>query len=125
MRPKAGAFRYTHLVHQPAPERAAGILLRLETTGAHKAIAIACLAARKIDLVDHAVAIKGMITPKRLMDLVFGIAQIHAVNVVRNAAFNHRKVCCRDLFMLRRPRTVEIGVVARLQRCFHRWQFVD
>ena len=74
---------------------------------------------------DHAVAIKGMITPKRLMDLVFGIAQIDAVNVVRNAAFDDLKVSRGDLFMLRRPRTVEIGVVARLQRCFHRGQFVD
>ena len=125
MRAKAGSFRHTHLVHQPAPQRAAGILLRLKTTGAHEAIAIACLTTRKINLVDHAVAIKGMITPKRLVKLVFRVAQIDAVNVVRNAAFDHRKVRRGDLFMLRRPRTVEIGVVARLQRCFHRWQFVD
>ena len=59
------------------------------------------------------------------MDLVFGVAQVDAVNVVRNATFDHLKVRCRDLFMLRRPRTVEIGVVARLQRRFHRWQSID
>ena len=59
------------------------------------------------------------------MQLVFGVAQIDAVNIVGNAALDHIKVGRGDFRMLRRPRPVEIGMVARLQRCFHRRQFIN
>ena len=61
-----------------------------------------------------------MITAKRLVQLVFGVAQIDAVNIVGNAALNDLKIGGGNFLMLRRPRPVEIGVVARLQRCFDR-----
>ena len=64
---------------------------------------------------DHPIAIKRVIATERLVELIFGIAQIDAVNVGRNCAFDHVKRGGRHFFMLRRPSPIQIGMIARAQ----------
>src|SRR3989344_4874769 len=116
MRAETGAARQAGLVLQAAPVRPARLLLRLEAARADETVAIMRLAAAEIDLVDHAVAVERVIFAQRLVNLVLGIAQINAVEILRDRALDHLEVISVDLFILRGPCTGQIGVVARLKR---------
>ena len=63
---------------------------------------------------DHPVAIEGMIFAERLVELILGIAEIDAVEIGGDRAFDHVEIERGHLFVLRRPGMVEIGMVARL-----------
>ena len=88
--------------------------------GAHETVAIADLAARNADLVDHGIAIERVMATERLVHRVFGVAQIYAVNVQRHFAFDHFQRVNRYLFVQRSPGAGEIGVVRWLERVFQR-----
>ena len=120
MRAKAGAFGGAVRVHQPAPQRFARDLFSLKALGANKAVAIARLTARDAHLVDHRVAIERMMPAERLVHWVFGVAQIDAVDIRRNFAFDHFQLVDIHFFMLRRPRAREVRVVAWLKAGFDR-----
>ena len=104
MRSKTGAFGGAVRVHQPAPQALARNLFGFETLGAHKAVAIARFAARNADLMDHRVAIKRVVSAKRLMHRVFGVAQIDAVHIRRDGALDHVQLVDIHFLMKRRPR---------------------
>ncbi len=120
MRAEAGALRRPPRVHQPAPQALPRDLLRLEAMGAHEAVAIARLAAADIDLMDHRIAIEGMMAAQRLVHLVFGVAQIDPVDVRRNRALDHWQFSHVHFLVQRRPRSGQIGVVRRLKAGLHR-----
>ena len=65
---------------------------------------------------DHPVTIKRVIAAQWLVQLVFGVAQIDSVKVGRNAPRNKPKVRRGHFLMLGGPCTVEIGVIAGLER---------
>ena len=114
MRAKPWALRCARPVHQPAPQRSPDILLGLKAACAHEAVAVRRATAREIDLVDHPVAIEGMIFAERLVQLILGIAEIDAVEIGGDRTFDHVEIERGHLFVLRRPGVVEIGMVARL-----------
>src|SRR5258706_7632789 len=76
VRAEARAFGEMDGIGKPTPQRTARFLLRRKAARAHEAVAIGGAAAVKIDLVDHRVAVEGMETAERLVDLIFGVAQI-------------------------------------------------
>ena len=112
---EAGTLGEGDRIGQAAPERALGLLFRLEAAGAHEPVAVAGPAVLEGDLMDHAVAVEGVIAPQRLVDLVFGIAQVDPVDVRRDGAFDDVQILGIHLLVQGRPGPVEIGVVAGLQ----------
>ncbi len=115
VRPEARPQAQRRRIGQAAPQRAAGLLLGRKAAGAHEAVAIAGEAGVEVDLVDHGVAVEGVEPPQRLVDLVLGVAQIDAVEVDGDRAVDHIQVASVDLFHQRRPRAVEVGMIAGLQ----------
>jgi hypothetical protein len=105
---------------QTAPQALAGFLLGLEAARADEAVAVAGLAVPELDLVDHAVAVERMVAAQRLVHRVFGVAQIDAVQVGRDRAFQHLQVDRVDLLVQRRPGAGHVGMVGRLERGAHR-----
>ncbi|MNL03576.1 hypothetical protein D3C87_1241170 [compost metagenome] len=115
MRAPARLFRQRRMLGQTGPQGAPRRLFGDEALGADKAVAIGGLAVREADSVDHAVAVERVIAAERLLDRVFGVAHIDAVDVGRNLA-DHDHVLGRMFGMLRRPGAGHIGVVGGLQR---------
>ena len=74
---------------------------------------------------DHAVAVERVIAAERLMDLVFGVAQIDPVEIGGDFAFDHVELGDIDLFAQRRPCAVEIGMIVRQEGVFQRRQTFD
>ena len=122
---EAGALRRPGLVHQPAPDRVARFLFGRKTARTNPAVTVGRGTTAETDLVDHTVTVEGMITAERLVQLVFGIAQVNAVDVIGNAPLDDSQVVRRHLLMQRRPSTVEIWVIAGSQRRRNRAKAVD
>ena len=112
---EAGTLRHSRPVHHPAPQALARLLLRLETAAAHEAVAIVGLAVAEADLMQHPVAVEGMVTAQGRVNLVLGVADIDAVDVRRDRPLDHLQINRVDLLMLRRPRPAEVGVITGFQ----------
>jgi hypothetical protein len=110
--PKPGRLE----VPEPAPKRLASGLFGSEAARPHPTVPVGRLTVVEIDLVDHPVAIKGVIFAQRLVQLIFRIPQIDAVNVGWNRTLDHVESDGCNLLMLGRPSAVQIGMVGRLQR---------
>ena len=116
VRAEPGALRHAGTVHQPTPQRTARDLFGFEAARANEAVAVGRNAVLEADLMKHAIAVERMMAAERLVDLIFSVSQIDAVDVVGNAALEDFKVEGVDLLDLRRPCARQIGVVARLER---------
>src|SRR5205085_8249880 len=88
-----------------------------EAPGAHPPVAVARPPALKVDLVEHPVAVERVKPAKRLMDLVFGVADVDTVNVGRDGPFEHLQLLGIDFLVQRGPGAVQIRVIAGSQRC--------
>jgi hypothetical protein len=84
MRTPAAALGIVGLAHDPDPQGAVFYLFGLEALGPDKAVAIGRLAILQANRVDHPVAVEGMIAADAVVHRVFGVADVEAVNIVRN-----------------------------------------
>ena len=117
MRATAGPLGEWRHLGDARPQRAAGGLFGQKTLGAHEAVAVARTAVVEAEAVNHAIAIKGVIAPQRLVHRVFGIAQIDAVEVFGDGTHHHVEVFGVPLLVAWCPGPVEVGVIAGAQCC--------
>ena len=117
LRTPSRPLRPRRRLHQPRPERAPRLLLRMETRRAHEAVTVLRAALGKAHDVQHAVAVEGMVAADGCMYRVLGVTQVHPVDVPRNPA-DHRHVGGVVLVVVRRPGAVEVGVIARFEGGF-------
>src|SRR5580658_4631218 len=89
LRAKARTFRQMNGIGEAAPQRSIRFLLGCETARAYKSIAIIRDALAKIDLMHHPVAVEGMKASQRLVNLIFRVAEIDAVDVAGYRALDH------------------------------------
>ena len=110
----AGPLRFFDAVGDAGPDRSTGFLFRVEALGANKTIAVFRLAIAKDHRVQHAVAIEGVIQADGFVHLIFGIAQIDAVDVRGNLP-DHFQIRGGVLGVIRGPRAIQVGMLVGLQ----------
>ena len=84
--PAVGPRRCRRVLGEPGPQRPAGVLLRDEAVGADESVAVEGLSVSESDGMHHRVTVERVIDLQRRMDRVLGVAQVDAVEVVRNLA---------------------------------------
>ncbi len=72
----------------PGPERLGGVLLGQEAIGANEAVPVAGPAVVEGDLVQHPVAVEGVVHPDGGVDRVLGVAEVDAGEVGGQLAFD-------------------------------------
>ena len=73
--------RRCRVLRQPGPQRAAGLLLGQQPVGADEPVPVGHLPVAERDLVDHPVAVEGVVPDDGRVQRVLGVAQVHAVQV--------------------------------------------
>ena len=109
---------------QTRPQRLAGGYFFTQRAGLHPAVAVADLAAVKVDAVQHAVAVIGVVAPAGLKIRVRAIAHIQAVQVGGHVT-DHRQVFSHQLVLHRgvvaaECRDVVLGQAVALHHCLRR-----
>jgi hypothetical protein len=99
-----------HRFGQPRPQRLPGLVLRQETIGADKTVAVEGFSIAEADHVHHGVAVEWVIGVKGRVQRVFGVAQVDAVQVARDFPLQRREVGI-PLGGLRTPRSGPVGMV--------------
>ena len=121
----ACALGHGRVFHQTRPQGPARFQFGLQPLGLDEAVAVADLAVFESGHVQHAIAIKGVVLALGLQDRVFGVAQIDAIDVQRNRAFQDLQVGGVDFFKQGCPGPLKIGVVTRFQVAGERVHNVD
>ena len=86
--PAVRAGRDVRVLGDPGPQRAAGFLLGQQPVGADEPVPVGHLPVPERDLVDHPVAVEGVIPDDGRMQRVLGVAQVHAVQIVGQVALD-------------------------------------
>jgi len=84
--PAVLAQRGARVLRQPGPQRAAGFLLGQQPVGANEPVPVGHLPVPERHLVDHPVAVEGVVPDDGRVQRVLGVAQVHAVQVVGQLA---------------------------------------
>ena len=111
---RAPAFKFSfgRIGCDSRPQGSSGFLFSEEALRAYKAVAVARLAVLEGNRVNHAVAVERVVNTDRVVQRIFGIANVYAAQVFRDFANNFHLV--RGDFPRRgRPRAVEIGMLVR------------
>ncbi len=109
LRAPALALRTRRHLRQARPQRAPRGFLGEKTLGAHETVAVRGVAVAKADRVQQAVAVEGMVLAQRLVHRVLAVAQVDAVEIARQAAFD-LQVRGVPFLRHRRPGAVEVGM---------------
>ena len=99
---------------QARPQRAAGLLLGLESIGPHEPVAVEGFSVPEADDVQHAVTVERVVGLQRRMQRILGVAEIETVQVGGDLAVDGDQVIGAPLGGLRPPRPGPVRVVVVL-----------
>ena len=108
-RARAVAQRLAWRFRKTRPQCMTDLDLCTQSIRLHESIAVLDFAIAERHHVDHAVAIEWVVPTDRLKKRVFGVTQVHAVQLCRNLT-DHIQVARGELGSLRPPRTTSIRV---------------
>jgi len=112
--PAIGAKRVGRHVEHSRPQRAGSLLLGDEAGGADEPVSIGRLAVGEVQLVQHAVAIKGVIEPDGLVHRVLRVAQVDPLEIGGDLALDDDEVGRVPLREVRLPGAGPVGVIVTL-----------
>ena len=102
---------------QAGPQRATRLVLGKESFGSDEAVAVERFSVAEPDDVHHAVTVERVIRLQGRVQRVLGVAQIHAVEVVRDLAVEGGQVVGVPLGGLRAPRARAVRVFVVVGQC--------
>lgn len=108
------ALGQLHGLGQPRPQRPTRLVLGQKPVGADKTVAVEGLSIPEADHVHHAVAVERVIGLQCGMQRILGVAQVDAVQVVRDLTLDGDQIVGVPLGGLRAPRPRPVGVVVVL-----------